>query len=161
MRLVAFVGPSNSGKTSIVERLVPALSDRGLRVAYLKHSSHGFRMDHKGKDTERIYESGAVGVVIAGEKECAARLRGGGARPPDELARLFFPDADLVLVEGYKDSELPKIEVRPADSPPLFPADDPRLIGILSSADDSRPQPRFDPASPEDFERLVDFVAGA
>ena len=161
MRLVAFVGPSNSGKTSIVERLVPALSDRGLRVAYLKHSSHGFEMDHKGKDTARIYESGAIGVAIAGKEECAARLRSGGARPPDELARLFFPDADLVLVEGFKESGLPKIEVRPAEGSPLLEGDDPWLIGILGSADDPRPQPRFDPDSPEDFERLVDFVAGA
>jgi molybdopterin-guanine dinucleotide biosynthesis protein B len=161
LKLVAFVGPSNSGKTSIVERLVPALSARGLRVGYLKHSSHGFQMDKKGKDTARIYESGALGVVIAGKKECAARLRDAGARTPEELARLFFADADLVLVEGYKDSGLPKIEVRPAEAPPLFPADDPRLIAILGSADDPRPQPRFDPGSAEDFERLVKFVAGA
>ena len=118
-------------------------------------------MDQKGKDTERIYASGAVGVLIAGKEECAVRLRGGGARPPDELARLFFPDADLVLVEGFKASGLPKIEVRPAESPPLFEADDPQLIGILCPADDPRPQPRFDPGSAEDFERLVKFVAGA
>lgn len=161
LRLIAFVGPSNSGKTSIVERLVPALSGRGLRVAYLKHASHGFEMDHKGKDTARIYESGAIGVVIAGNEGCAARLRGGGRRPPDELARLFFPDADLVLVEGFKDSALPKIEVRPAKGLPLLEENDPGLIGILASADDPRRQPRFDPDSPEDFERLVDFVAGA
>jgi ABC-type oligopeptide transport system ATPase subunit len=65
-RVLGLAGHSGSGKTSLAERLVPALAARGLSVAYLKHDAHRFQMDKPGKDTFRVYQAGAVAVAAAG-----------------------------------------------------------------------------------------------
>ena len=64
--VVGFVGPSGVGKTTLLERLVEALSRRGLAVAAVKHASHGFLADRPGKDSYRLYEAGAEAVAVAG-----------------------------------------------------------------------------------------------
>ena len=108
-QIIAVVGKSKSGKTTLIEKLIPELKKRGYRVGSVKHAHHGFEIDKKGKDSYRHREAGADVVVVASPDEIALvkKVR------TDSLDNLevFFTDMDLVLVEGYKRARHPKIEV--------------------------------------------------
>lgn len=110
--IVSVVGRSDSGKTTFLEKLIPALKTRGLRVAVVKHDSHGFEMDRPGKDTWRLRQAGADAVMISAPHQMAL-IRSGLDREAtlDELAELVSSDVDLVLTEGYKSGDKIKIEV--------------------------------------------------
>jgi molybdopterin-guanine dinucleotide biosynthesis protein B len=146
------VGWSGSGKTRLLERLVPALRRRGHRVGYLKSDVHGFDMDREGKDTYRIFATGAERVAIASPVEGALRFR---LERKDARALLaeHFHGCDLVLVEGFRDSDLPKVEVASGEA--VVEGDDPTLVAVVSEAGDPRPVPRF---LPSDVEGLAGFV---
>ena len=121
--IITFVGLSGTGKTTFLEKLIPVLKARGLRLALIKHDAHHFEMDRPGKDTWRFTRAGADVVAISSREQFAMI-----ERPPEELrlrdilARL--PEVDLVLTEGYKKNDCPKIEIhraelnRPLLSPP-------------------------------------------
>lgn len=108
--IVTFVGKSGTGKTTFLEKLIPELKRRGLRLAVLKHDAHQFEMDRPGKDTYRFTAAGADVVTISNREKFAMI-----ERPREELdvadivSRL--PQVDLVLTEGYKKSAYPKIEI--------------------------------------------------
>jgi molybdopterin-guanine dinucleotide biosynthesis protein B len=111
--MVAIVGKKKSGKTTVLVKIAAELSARGWRVATIKHS-HGFTMDHEGRDTWRHrHEGHALRTVIASENEFAVLGEWPKAQPldPVDLAQRFLSDADLVLVEGYHADQLPTIEV--------------------------------------------------
>jgi molybdopterin-guanine dinucleotide biosynthesis protein B len=110
--IVSVVGRSDSGKTTFLEKLIPALKARGLRVAVVKHDSHGFEMDRPGKDTWRLRQAGADAVMISAPNQMAL-IRSGLEREAslDELATLVGDSVDLVLTEGYKAGNKPKVEV--------------------------------------------------
>lgn len=105
------VGTSGAGKTQLVERLVPALADRGLTVGYLKHASHGFALDREGTDTDRARRAGATEVVVVGDGEVAhlGYASVDPASPQPFLARMSA--SDIVLVEGFSSAAHPKIRV--------------------------------------------------
>lgn len=149
---VAFVGRSGAGKTSLLERLLPALSARGLRVGYLKSAHQGIDMDREGKDTDRLYRSGAARVGVAAPGEGALRFRL-EHRDPRGLLDEHFRACDLVLVEGFKDSDLPKVEVVAGE--PLLPAGDPLLKAVVADGPDPRDVPHF---ARGDVEALARFV---
>lgn len=131
--VLAVVGPSGSGKTTLLEKLVPALRARGLRVGVIKNDAHGFQMDREGKDTDRLFKAGADGVLIQSPTELAFRRAHAERQDPTALAERFFPDCDLVLVEGAKGSDLPKLEVwRSATHPaPLDPPPSHRVAYVV------------------------------
>lgn len=110
--IVSVVGRSDSGKTTFLEKLIPALKARGVRLAVVKHDSHGFEMDRPGKDTWRLRQAGADAVMISAPSQMAL-IRAGLPREMklDELAELVEGAVDLVLTEGYKSGDKPKIEV--------------------------------------------------
>lgn len=143
--LVCFVGKKNSGKTTFVEKLVGLLSSRGLRVSFIKHDVHGFRMDHEGTDTWRIKQAGACEVTISSPRELATIRRTG--REPDlhDLYAGVAAGSDIVIAEGYKSSAADKIEVsRSARSGQLAcPEED--LIAVISDRPDAAQRvPVFD-----------------
>ena len=110
--IVSVVGRSDSGKTTFLEKLIPALKARGLRLAVVKHDSHGFEMDRPGKDTWRLREAGADAVMISSPNQLALIRRGLEREATlDELAEMVEGHVDLVLTEGYKSGNKPKIEV--------------------------------------------------
>ncbi len=110
--IVSVVGRSDAGKTTFLEKLIPALKARGLRVAVVKHDSHGFEMDRPGKDTWRLRQAGADAVMISSPHQMAL-IRSGleGEISLDDLAELVDGSVDLVLTEGYKSGNKMKIEV--------------------------------------------------
>jgi molybdopterin-guanine dinucleotide biosynthesis protein B len=111
--VVGFVGPSGVGKTSLLERLVVALSSRGLAVAAVKHASHGFLADRPGKDSYRLYEAGAEAVALVSRDQVATFTRavGRGAKDVSLAAALEgLPEKlDVVLAEGFSWESIPRV----------------------------------------------------
>jgi molybdopterin-guanine dinucleotide biosynthesis protein B len=110
--VVSVVGRSDAGKTTFLEKLIPELKARGLRVAVVKHDRHGFEMDRPGKDTWRLRQAGADAVMISAPHQMAL-IRSGLPEEMllEDLAAVVGPWVDLVLTEGYKSGDRPKIEV--------------------------------------------------
>ncbi|HEY0838941.1 MAG TPA: molybdopterin-guanine dinucleotide biosynthesis protein B [Vulgatibacter sp.] len=107
---VAICGLSGSGKTWLLERLIARLSEKGLRVATVKHDVHGFEADPPGKDTALHRAAGAIATALVGPARSAVVTEGEVGLP--DAVRLVATAADLVLVEGFKaERTLPKIEV--------------------------------------------------
>ena len=111
--LVGIVGWKNSGKTTLVEHLIPILTRRGLKVATVKHTHHALRPPDGNTDGERHARAGAIKTIVIGPDAWEISGRRQGDAPPAfaDLA-LHLAGADLVLVEGYKSAPIAKIEVR-------------------------------------------------
>ncbi len=141
-KILAVSGVKNSGKTTLLEQLIPALNARGLRVAIVKHDGHGFAADREGTDTCRLLQAGAMGAAIFdGEKFQMVKY----AAVSEENLIAFYPEADLVLLEGFKWTDYPKIElVRKGNSE--APACDPAtLIALVTDTEARVPGvPTFD-----------------
>ena len=116
MKAVCIAGWSDSGKTTLIERLIPLLMGRGLRVGVVKHTHHSLSMDQHGSDTDRYRGSGAAAVVLAAPDGTALL----DSRPMNLAQTLaLMPDMDLILVEGFdREAHLPTLEVwRTQDAP--------------------------------------------
>ena len=134
MRRFGVTGLSDSGKTTLVCRLLPRLRARGLRVATVKHAHHGFDLLAEGHPAQAWRAAGARDIVLAAPDR-VAHLRETGDEGEPPLERLLQPlePADLVLIEGYKRGGHDKIEVRRgADEAPLLAAVDPTIVAIAS-----------------------------
>lgn len=135
-RAFGIVGWSGSGKTTLIERVVPRLTAKGLTVSLVKHAHRGFDLDRPGKDSFRHREAGCSEVLLASDERWALmhELRGQSAPPLEQLLRHLSP-VDVVLVEGFKTDDVPKLEVhRPSlGKPPLFAND----AGVLAVATDA------------------------
>jgi molybdopterin-guanine dinucleotide biosynthesis adapter protein len=127
MKAIGFAGFSGSGKTTLVERLIPALKMRGLRVSVVKPAPQKFDIDHAGKDTYRHRKAGAFEVVVASDLRLALirEFEQPVALTVHHLIGELYDGVDWVLVEGFKQSDLQKIEVWRASSgnPALYPED--------------------------------------
>lgn len=109
--VVCIVGRTNSGKTTLIEKLVSELTDRGYRIGTIKHATHPFDIDVPGKDSWRHAQAGAATVAIASSQRLAVIRELDGEWSLDTLVDRYFDDVDLVIAEGYKASQKPKIEV--------------------------------------------------
>lgn len=157
MKIFGIAGWSGSGKTTLLEKLIPSLVDRGLRVSVIKHAHHGFDIDKPGKDSYRHREAGAAEVMLA----CGTRwalMHECRAEPEPTLAELVsrLAPCDLVLVEGFKQEPVPKLEVhRPANGkPPLFAERD-DIVAIASDQLMAAPIPVL-PLN--DIDAVTDFI---
>jgi molybdopterin-guanine dinucleotide biosynthesis protein B len=148
MNVVGFAGYSGSGKTTLVEQLIPALRLRGLRVSVVKHAHHCFDIDHPAKDTFRHREAGAFEVVVASGKRLAlmrefereARLT------VHQLIAELYDGVDWVLVEGFKDSDLLKIEIwRAASGKPARYREDDFIVAVATDSATALPEPTARP----------------
>ncbi len=109
--VLAIVGFSNSGKTTLMEKLIAALAAEGLDVCSIKHSHHQPEMDTPGKDSWRHKHAGAKGSLLVGPEQLLMVADIQKPLTPQEMADAYFPHADLVLVEGYASMPCAKIEV--------------------------------------------------
>ena len=133
---VAFVARSGTGKTTLVEFLIGEMCARGYRIGALKHDAHRFEIDRPGKDSARFTAAGAEVMVLVSDDTVAMVRKPVQAPRLDTVLKEWFTGLDLVLVEGYKTSDLPKIEVHRAalDKPLLCrgETDDPHLLAVAS-----------------------------
>ena len=109
--VVSFVGHSNSGKTTLLEKVIRELKIRGCRVAIIKHTHHDFEIDRPGKDTWRLAQAGGDIVVLASANKLTIVERLDEELALDEISALFKAKVDIVLTEGYKNGNTPKILV--------------------------------------------------
>lgn len=156
MKVYGVIGWKNSGKTSLMERLVTEISGRGFTVSTVKHVHHAVDLDQPGKDTYRHRQAGAREVVLASADRLAILVEHRGAEPelPAVLARLA--PVDLVLVEGYKRDAHPKVEVwREETGQPLIQPQDPLVRAVATDAALSLPVPVLDL---NDTVAVADFI---
>ena len=134
--VLGIVAWSGTGKTTLLERLIPELKNSGMRVAAIKHSHHDFEIDKQGKDSDRLRKAGAGQIILTSKYRTALIIEEDGETEPDlyrQLSRLETEKLDLVLVEGFRHEAIPKIEVyRPALNKPLLYLDDDSIIAVAS-----------------------------
>lgn len=142
--IVCIVGASNSGKTTFLERLIPALTAKGYRVGTVKHDVHGFDIDHRGKDTWRHRNAGSSTVVISSPTRLAVTMEMDSEMPLHMIAGRFFGKEDILITEGYKRSHFPKIEIfrSSIEAQPICGPDD-NLFAIVTDDDIQSECPRF------------------
>ena len=140
--VVAVVGWKNSGKTTLVARLVEELSRLGLRVGTIKHAHHRAVMDAPGTDTDRHREAGAVATMLVSDAGWGLRVSEEALSLRQAMDRL--PACDVVVLEGYKREPVPKIECRRfAADGPLLAASDPNVIAVAHDGAYDGPLPAF------------------
>lgn len=152
--VISIVGRSQSGKTTLIEQLIPELKRRGYRIGSIKHTHHALDIDKTGKDSERHRRAGADTVILAAPGEIAM-LKTGHPGTLDGLIH-YFDDVDLLITEGYKRSRRPKIEViRAARNPEPLCRDDPNLKALVTDVTVDLGVPRF---GLEDIGQIADFI---
>jgi molybdopterin-guanine dinucleotide biosynthesis adapter protein len=109
--IVSIVGKSNSGKTTLLEKIIAELVGRGYRVATIKHNVHGFNIDHEGKDSYRHKKAGAAVTVVSSPHQLALVRDVDHDFSFEEIRDTFIDDVDIILTEGFKVNAYPKIEV--------------------------------------------------
>ncbi len=134
MKIIGIAGYSGSGKTTLIEKVIPLLVEEGLRVSLVKHAHHEFDVDQPGKDSYRHRHAGASEVLLSSSKRWVMmhELRGAAEPGLQDQLRLFKP-CDLVIVEGYKNEPIPKIEVRRrgSNTPAIYP-DDSHVVAVAT-----------------------------
>lgn len=131
--IVSIVGKSGSGKTTLLEKVISELKRRGYRVGVIKHDAHGFEIDREGKDSWRHKKAGAVTVALSSPEKFAVIKDVKAEWGPERIISSYLSDVDVVVTEGFKQSDFPKIEViRKANSSKPVCAKDPRLMAYVT-----------------------------
>lgn len=153
--VVSVVGKSDSGKTTMICGLLPELKRRGYRVATIKHDVHGFEIDKPGKDTWKHSQAGADIVVISSPEKIALMEKVGTELTLEQvIARI--ENVDLILSEGYKRNNKPKIEVfrSTVHDAPLCGRED----NLLALASDVRPELGVPVFALNDYSAIADLI---
>jgi molybdopterin-guanine dinucleotide biosynthesis adapter protein len=157
MKTIAIAGYSGSGKTTLIERVIPCLVMEGFRVSLIKHAHHEFDVDQRGKDSWRHREAGATEVLVSSSNRWVLmhELRGAAEPSLEEQLKHFAP-CDVVIVEGWKHHDMPKIEVhrKLADRPLLFP-NDKNVVAVATDESLATALPQFDL---DDAEGVAQFI---
>src|SRR3990172_6372489 len=132
--IISIVGKSDSGKTTLIEKLLPELVRRGYGIATVKHDVHGFEVDREGKDSWRHKKAGAHTVIISSPQKVALIRDVEKDLSLDELREKLVQDVDLILSEGYKKDIQPKIEIfRKEKHQELLCTPQDNLVAIVSN----------------------------
>jgi molybdopterin-guanine dinucleotide biosynthesis protein B len=158
MRIIGLAGWSGAGKTTLVAKLIPSITARGIKVSTLKHAHHAFDVDQPGKDSYMHRMAGATEVLVSSQNRFALMHELRGA-PELTLAQLLgkLSPVDLVIIEGYKRDPHPKLEVfRASVGKPLIHPDDPYVVAIASDVE--LPQMRVPRVSIDDTDAVIDIL---
>lgn len=127
--VIAFAAYSGTGKTTLIEKIVINLKKRNLRVAVIKHDGHRFEIDHEGKDSWRFAHAGAdITIISSAEKMAYIEQRELSLQQQIDMVH----DVDLILVEGYKNADLPQIGIARKETGKGFTAEYSRFIALVS-----------------------------
>ena len=141
--LLGFAAWSGTGKTTLLTKLIPLLKEKGLRVGLVKHAHHDFDIDYPGKDSYELRKAGAAEVVIASRKRIASihetPVRQDEPVLMDALSHIQVEHLDLVLVEGFKTEDFPKIELhrKELNKPYIYPNDSGIIALAVDEIDDA------------------------
>jgi len=153
---VSIIGFSGSGKTTLIVKVVAELTARGFRVGTIKHDAHRFEIDREGKDSWRHKKAGAVSVLITSKEKMAFIKSTDGEVPLTEAIGTFMNDLDVVITEGYKTGDLPKIEVfRKSVSKIQACLDESALLAVVSDGPVETKKPLLDI---NDFMGVADII---
>lgn len=154
--VIAFIGKPDSGKTTLLEKLIPELRCRGYRIGTIKHHVHAFEMDKPGKDTWRHKQAGASTVALSSPTGLGIIRDVAEDLTIEELVGRYYGDIDLVIAEGYKRLGLPKIEVfRSALHDAPLPDRDDTWVAMVSDTAGVKELPCF---GLDDVVGLADFL---
>ena len=157
--MLGFAAWSGTGKTTLLEAMLPKLVEQGIRVAVIKHAHHNFDIDKEGKDSYRLRKAGAAQMLISSRyrRAMVTETPEEEATLPQLIAQLDLNELDLILVEGFKKLSFPKIELHRAEigKPWLFPEDN-NIIAVASDTLAETDLPKLDI---NDLDKLTTFVA--
>jgi molybdopterin-guanine dinucleotide biosynthesis protein B len=158
--MISIAGYADSGKTTLIEKLVPELKKRGYRIGTIKHAVHESNLDTQGKDSWRHFAAGADTVVVSSAEKIAL-IQKREKVPKDSQAELasletFFPGMDIVFAEGYKSARIPKIEIFRSDihDHPLC-MNDRMLVALVTDAHIQCNAPKF---GFDEIDKLADLI---
>ena len=153
--ILSFVGRSGTGKTTVIERLIPLLASKGVRIASIKHHLHDFEMDREGKDSYRHKKAGAKLAMVVSPKKIGLVQDLDREIDLEELLSRYVYDVDLVITEGYKSKDAPRIEVYTVGGQPPLSLGLPNLLALVTD----RPMDASVPVlHRDDVETLADFI---
>jgi len=160
-RVVSFVARSGAGKTTFLERLIPALVARGVRVGVLKHHAHATPFDVPGKDTYRLAQAGAAIVVGACPVQVAVFRQEDGSADLQAVIERDLAGVDLVITEGYKRGSYPKIEVHRRAVHPDLLCQPHELLGLVTDEPLDMDVPQFSLEEPDEVAGfMVEWLRG-
>ena len=146
MKIFAFVGNSNTGKTRMITQLVPELKQKGYSVAVIKHCAHGFELDSSGKDSWNFAKAGADAVAMVSPERLATLKPIKDQPDPKSIALKHFDSPDIVLVEGFRGNKsIRKIEVLKKGISEQIESPMEELFAVVSDFDMDTEKPQFQP----------------
>jgi molybdopterin-guanine dinucleotide biosynthesis protein B len=155
MPVLSFVGRSGTGKTTVIEKLIPLLASKGIRVAAIKHHLSDFEMDREGKDSYRLKLAGAKLAIVVSPKKIGLVEDLDRELDLEELLSRHVHDVDLVITEGYKSESAPRIEVyHVGEQAPLSLG----LKNLLALVTDKPMEASVPVVQRDDVEKLADFI---
>ncbi|MCX8109913.1 MAG: molybdopterin-guanine dinucleotide biosynthesis protein B [Syntrophorhabdaceae bacterium] len=154
--VISIVGLSKTGKTTLIERLIPVFKKKGIEVAVIKHHHLDFEVDVPGKDTHRFKQAGAKTTIISSPVKVAMISSVKKELKPHEIIERYIEGVDLIIIEGYKKEKIPKIEVyrNKRDSTPIC-LNDNHLAAIVTDMPYDCHVPVF---LMDEIEKIADFI---
>jgi molybdopterin-guanine dinucleotide biosynthesis protein B len=153
--IISIVGKSESGKTTLLEGLIAVFKQRGYRVAVIKHSNEDFELDTTNKDSWRFSQAGSEVSVISSSHQLAAIKNLEHDLSPLELSDFILSDFDLILTEGFKQSNYPKIEVHRKEQGRELLSPPEQLLAVITDEPLDVDIPQF---SKEEFSKIADRI---
>ena len=161
--VIGFCAFSGTGKTTLLTQLIPLLKASGINLGVIKHAHHSFEIDHPGKDSYKLRHAGTQQMLIASEN-CIAKIkdidpRKDGIDLQDMLNELDYETLDLILVEGFKHYNFPKIELhRPEIKTPLIFPNDKSIIAIATDSELATQPAHLPVLNLNDIEEIAEFI---
>ena len=155
--LIGFVGEKKSGKTMVLKAVLAELAKKGRKVGVIKHTAHGFDLDRPHTDSFMLKESGAAKVAMLGHDEIAVY---GAAKPepgPEQVRDLYLSDLDIVLVEGFKDAQIPKILIAATRPIPPWGRETAGVIAVVSKDKPDFETKHIKPGQTKEIVKLIEW----
>jgi molybdopterin-guanine dinucleotide biosynthesis protein B len=156
MKIVAFVGISDSGRTQLMQKLICELKSRGNTVSVIKHSAHGFDLEAQGKDTAQFMKAGSNSFCMHSPDGLFVFQRKKTELDVNKISREYLKCSDFILVEGARsDKNIKKIEVLRKGLAEKIQCSPEEVIAVVSDFDAAKDVPSF---HPDDIEKIADFL---